>query len=109
MTNFIMLCSADSSRLSREEFEKIADCLWQHATYWKEIGHGLGFTGHELDNIGSIPALFHTAPRSWLNKMLNSWYDWSPGDARGSKEYANRKSIKSAVSKVGFGRTASEL
>ena len=53
--------------------------------------------------------LFNGAPKSKLAEMLSEWYEWSPGDERGSKEYANRESIKKAVSAAGLGRTAREL
>lgn len=102
-------CSTDSSRLSREELEKVRDVLRQRAQHWKKIGEGLGFFNEELGIIENKPLLLFGAPTSWLDEMLADWYQWCPGDARGSKECANLESIKRAMSKTGLGLLASKL
>ena len=91
------------------DFPIIFDKLHPHSTKWKVIGEGLGFTRSELDTIEAAPRLYHGAPQSFLSEMLSKWLQWAPQDARGSKEYANIHSLKSAVDKAGLGRTAQEL
>ena len=41
--------------------------------------------------------------------MLEEWFQWAPGDARGSQDFATLESLKDAVSKAGFGSTAHKL
>lgn len=58
---------------------------------------GLGFQYRELAKIESKHALFMDAPSSYLDAMMDAWKEWAPGDARGSTDYANMYSIKTAV------------
>ena len=53
--------------------------------------------------------LLMQAPLSHLNDMLSDWYQWAPGDGRGSKDYATLGALKSAMSQTGLGRAAAEL
>jgi hypothetical protein len=46
---------------------------------------------------------------SYLNEMLTVWYQWAPGDGRGSKDFATLEALKSAVNQAGLGREATEL
>ena len=92
--------------ISQQEFSRIQRILQRHANKWKRIGQGLGFVPDELNDIESRPALFNTAPRSYLDAMLSEWWEWAPGDGRGSTDYATLASLKSAVSSAGLGRTA---
>ena len=79
------------------------------ASKWKEIGLFLGFRINELSEIQSRPFLFTGAPRSWLQMLIAEWLKWTPGDTRGSTEYASLSALKSAVDRAGLGRIASEL
>ena len=45
----------------------------------------------------------------YLNEMLSMWYQWAPGDGRGSEDFATLGALKSAVSQAGLGRAATEL
>ena len=85
------------------------DQLKVHSSKWKEIGTYLGFRQSELNNIQARPALFMEAPTSMLSAMLTEWFEWCPGDTQGSTHYATLERLKSAVSKAGLGRTATEL
>ena len=49
------------------------------------------------------------APGSWLRELLVEWFQWAPGDGRGSTEYATLSALKTAVDRAGLGRTAAEL
>ena len=53
--------------------------------------------------------LLVSGPFSYLHKMLSTWMQWAPGDARGSTEYANIRSLRRAVDFAGLGRLAKEL
>ena len=48
-------------------------------------------------------------PLSYLNEMLSKWYQWAPGDGRGSENFATLEALKYAVSQAGLGRAAAEL
>ena len=84
--------------------------LEQHASKWKVIGNHLGFHPGELDAIQSDPMCITAgAPKSYLNRMLEQWLQWAPGDGRGSKQVATLEAIKSAIRRTGLGRVAAEL
>ena len=95
--------------ISKQEFSGAHGILKHHAHKWKLIGQGLGFTADELSIIEATPTLLTTAPRSYLDAMLSDWWQWAPGDCRGSTDYATLASLKSAVNSAGLGRTAHEL
>ena len=95
--------------ISDQEFNRVRGILRLHAHKWRLIGQGLGFTDDELSIIEAGPALFHAAPRSWLDAMLSDWQQWAPGDSRGSTGYATLASLKSAVNTAGLGENAHEL
>ena len=95
--------------ISEQEFSRAHGVLMRHAHKWSQIGQGLGFTADELSNVKARPALFNTAPDSYLDAMLSDWRQWAPGDCRGSTGYATLASLKSAVNSAGLGRTAQEL
>ena len=81
----------------------------KHAVKWREIGVHLGFFGRELDNIQAKPLLLSAAPDSWLREMLSIWLEWSPGDGRGSANFATLEDLKRALSDAGLGATAHDL
>ena len=83
--------------------------LTKHSHKWSEIGKYLGFTDDERSNIGARPALFTSAPNSFLSTMLSEWGQWTPGDSRGSTSHATLEALKAAVDKAGYGVTAQEL
>ena len=37
---------------------------------------GLGFIQPELNQIGAMPSLFTTAPKSYLTELLSQWVQW---------------------------------
>lgn len=92
-----------------EKFEKIKKIVRRYAPKWRTIGQGLGFTYAELDAIEGKHALFIDAPNSYLEKMLTDWYEWYPGDERGSKGCATQEDIATAVDKAGLGVTAQDI
>ena len=70
----------------------------------------LGFLKNELDNIESNPVLLtQSPPKSWLSEMISQWIQWSPGDARGSKDSASLKSLKEALLAISLARLACEF
>ena len=97
------------SAISEQEFSRAHGILQRQSHKWKLIGQYLGFTADELSNIEARPALFNTAPGSYLDAMLSDWQQWAPGDCRGSTDYATLAFLKNAVNKAGLGRTAHEL
>ena len=102
--------SDDSMHLNEEDHHtKLLGQLKVHAAKWREIGTWLGFKQGELDNIQSSPKLLDQAPLSYLNTMLSKWYQWAPGDDRGSKDFATLRALKTAVSKAELGKLANEL
>ena len=100
---------AGTTRLSEGNHVKLIGQLKLHAAKWREIGTYLGFHQGELDSIESSPMLITQAPSSYLNKLLSTWYQWAPGDGRGSKDFATLEALKHAVSQAGFGKTATDL
>ena len=41
--------------------------------------------------------------------MLNAWYQWAPGDGRGSTSFATLEDLKAALVKCGLEITANDL
>ena len=76
--------------------------LSKHAVKWIEIGICLGFFQHEIDII-KAGRYFIPDVKGFLCKMLSDWYEWAPGDARNSKEFATLKALNRAVSSAGLG------
>lgn len=95
--------------ISDEELSRVCVILGPYAHKWKQIGLSLGFTRPELSNIEVKPALFSTAPQSYMHAMLSDWQQWSPGDYRGSHDYATLTSLQSAVDRAGLGGAAQEI
>ena len=83
--------------------------LKQRAFKWREIGLHLGFSPGELSNIEGRLALIQGAPVSFLEALLEEWIQWAPGDDRGSTGFATMDSLKTALSKAGFGAAAYDL
>ena len=81
-----------------------------HASKWREIGQYLGFLPGELDNIQAAQLLMQNSPVSWLNAMLEKFLK---GDYRRSPDVreggATLSVLEAALSKAGFGATASQL
>ena len=101
--------SASPNKITDKQYTGARDILKKFPHKWQEIGTGLGFTSPELTAIQNRPALFPTAPLGWLNAMLDDWYQWAPTDDRGSGCYPTLRSLRTAVSKAGLGRTAEDL
>ena len=95
--------------LTQEDLSGILPTLTKHAAKWREIGDGLKFAEHELDNIHNMPLLLNGAPASWLRTMLSKWLQWTPGDNRGSTSFATPKALTAALRKAGLGATANDL
>ena len=85
--------------------------LSDYASQWILIGIQLGFRKGELDNIEANPNLHKTAPLSWLDSMLYKWFQWAPGDERGSEVVATLEDLKTALRSrsVGLGAVAQDL
>ena len=90
-----------TDELSEDQLRKIKDKLKTHAPKWENIAQGLHFRASEIEIIRSMPQLFMGAPVSFLNQMLDEWYQWYPGDARESTTYATAGAIIEAVNKAG--------
>ena len=108
IADYYIQCVFSFPAISKEELSRVCGILQHHAYKWKVIGQGLGFTNGELSNIEAKPTLITNAPCSYLDAMLSDWWQWVPGDCRGSTDYATLASLKSAVSSAGLGRTARE-
>ena len=94
------------SKLSEQNHSKLYQELVKHSHMWKDIGTHLGFLPSELDNIQARPALWNTAPKSWLREMLAEWLKWAPGDERGSTNIATVEELRNALDKAGLASTA---
>ena len=101
--------TTDNTRLSDNHHADLYEALFNHASDWVNIGTFLGFQQGEIKNIQGSPMHLSGAPGSWLGAMLSAWYQWVPGDGRGSKEYATLGALKRALRKAGLGVTAEEL
>ena len=80
--------------------------LTEHSAKWRDIGTLLGFRPSELDEIQARPALYATAPKSWLGTVLAEWFQWSPGDQRGSIKCATLEGLSDALNKAGLSESA---
>ena len=83
--------------------------LTEHGAKWREIGTHLGFRPSELDEIQARPALYATAPKSWLGAMLAEWLQWTPGDQRGSTKCATLEGLSDALNKAGLSEAAQSI
>ena len=93
----------------RDHHTKLLDQLKLHATKWRNIGTYLEFQQGELDIIESKPMLLVQGPLGYLNEMLSEWYQWAPGDGRGSKDFATLEALTNAMRQAGLGRAANDL
>lgn len=91
----------------KDHLTKLLGQLEVHASRWWEIGTYLGFRQRELEVIHGNPILF--SQLSYLSKMLSNWLLWTPGDGRGSKDFATLEALKHAVGMTGLKRAASKL
>lgn len=98
-------------RLTEKNLKVLINQLSDYASSWYHIGIQLNFRPGELDNIEASPSLYKTAPLSWLEAMLCKWFQWAPGDGRGSKAEANLEDLKIALRSeaVGLGAVAQHL
>jgi GTPase SAR1 family protein len=100
----------DSQIPLREEHHLVIfEQLQKHSSHWMDISRYLGFFDNELRNIQMSPSHIFSGPPGWLSAMLQEWLQWAPGDSRGSNNFATLESLKSALSKAGFGATARSL
>ena len=83
--------------------------LTKYASHWRTIGEGLRFTPYELDNIEAKPLLLQRAPTSWLSAVLTEWLQWTPGDSRGSKDFATFETLIFALNEAGLAAAANDL
>lgn len=80
-----------------------------HAARWKDIGTYLGYRQGELDNIQLNARLSIDPSTRCLSEVLSKWFQWAPGDARGSTNFATLESLKNALRQAGLGATAHDL
>ena len=73
--------------------------LSKHSAEWRNIGRHLGFTPSALDIIEAKPALFHQAPKGWLDAMLAQWL----------RNGGQLETLKNALWDAGLGQTADDL
>lgn len=83
--------------------------LSKHSSKWRLIGCYLGFLPEELNIIGAKPHLYHEGPTGFMYEMLSEWLEWTPGDQRGSTQYATLEALNMTISDAGLGATAAEL
>ena len=104
-------CDPPSIRLTERNLKTLMNQLSDYASQWILIGIQLGFRKGELDNIEANPNLRKTAPLSWLDSMLCKWFQWAPGDERGSEVVATLEDLKTALRSrsVGLGAVAQDL
>ena len=62
--------------LSDKDMLRILELLVEKVSHWKDIGTALGFSSGELSEIESMLSLFSTAPKRFLNKLLENWLQW---------------------------------
>ena len=98
-------------RLTEKNLKVLINQLSDYASQWYLIGIQLNFRPGELDNIEVNPNLHKTAPLSWLETMLCKWFQWAPGDERGSEAEATLEDLKTALRSrsVGLGAVAQHL
>ena len=101
----------DNKCLTESHLPQLELQLKDHACQWRDIGTYLGFRQGELDNIQSRAHLQQGAPLSYLRAMLSEWFQWAPGDSRGSTQSCKctLKCLKLALQRCNLGQTASLL
>ena len=97
------------TRLSEEHLRVLTTHLTKHAQHWIQIGIQLGFLKCELDNIRSRPMLQPGAPNSWLTTMLAEWFQWAPGDSRGSTSFATLEALTNALNNTNLMLVANKI
>ena len=95
--------------LSDDDHSHLYYKLERHSTKWREIGKALGFKEQELDAIEFNNQLRLSASKRCLSELLSQWLQWAPGDGRGSKEVATKKTLCNALFKINLGRLAQEF
>ena len=85
--------------------EQLQSC----AAKWELIATGLRFKSSEIRSIKCDPLNITGGPIVCLGAVLAEWMQWSPGDARGSRDRATLEALKKAVSYAGYGVVAEEL
>jgi GTPase SAR1 family protein len=99
----------ERTRLSELHHPALLAKLTKYASRWRNVGEKLKFTSDELDNIEARPLLLQRAPTSWLREMLAEWLQWTPGDSRGSRDFATLEALKFALNEAGLAAAASDL
>ena len=87
----------DSTRLGEGHHTELLSQLNVYASKWRPIGTYLGFSQEELELIHSNPRLVKQVPQSYLEEVLCRWYQWAPGDRRGSEDFATLKALRYEV------------
>ena len=67
----------------------------------------MGFHPGELDTIEANQN--SEGVQGYLRTMLSKWFEWAPGDHRGSKQVATLGALKEAVRSAEYGRMANTL
>ena len=80
-----------------------------YASKWRQIGTYLGFSQEQLELIHSNPRLVKQVPQSYLEEVFCRWYQWAPGDHRGSEDFATLKALRYALSRGRLKRGAAQL
>ena len=83
---------------------QLKDRAWQ----WRDIGLNLGFRQGELNNI-QASVQQQDVPVGYLRAMLTQWFQWAPGDNRGSSSFATLNALKTALKDCGLAATASNI
>ena len=91
------------------DFGVLCEQLQPCASKWETIASGLRFTNDEINTIRADPIKAANAPQSYLGAVLDEWFHWAPGDARGSKDKPTLEALRTAVSKAGYGNIAAKL
>ena len=83
---------------------KLNDYAWK----WRVMDSNLGFREGELNHF-QAGTQHQDAPNCYLRTMLSQWFQWAPGDNRGSSSFATLQALKDALSKSGLGTNAFDL
>ena len=83
---------------------QLKDRAWQ----WRDIGSNLGFRQGELNNI-QASVQQQDVPVGYLRAMLTQWFQWAPGDNRGSSSFATLNALNTALKDCGLAATASNI
>ena len=98
--------SCDTQQLT--EIPHLAMLLSKLNDHVFRIGSNLGFKQGELSNIdASIRQQDNPGPVGCLRAMLSQWFQWAPGDNRGSPSFATLDALKTALRDSGLGAIAS--